>query len=1536
MKKLSDLLVEMMKEDDLWNDLHSIIHNYTDEHVTKFIDALARIRNIDSKTDADIVDDSIRTLGFDIHQDILEANGDNIRSGFYQMSQFYQINGCYMYPKFIEFILGFGFRMQNLYTVDYVNFYDRPLGTMIEDGGSWFATSHVDLMVYDGPSEAMFALNIGEGDIAYIKKANGYAGMSTLERFEFDAALEDCIGRTLDRLADDQRIVRALFRKRISDTFYRFAPIQEVIRNIYMARFAAADLFISGSAVFREKTYIAQPPSIKSIELIIPEKVSANEALGSLKGLVTWYNDAQSTVDMSDVTDSANLLGDASVMRFNDPELGLMQTTTVTAKYIDFTESKSVTVFMSGVELVPDSVELRVSTTLFGNTRVPISLFGMFGDTVSLINSNSVDYYFDSADIEIAGGFLTVKEVLFESEFIITASYIASDESVHTSFVSVKLLPALLNTIAASIKQRLFHVEGDTLTETLTVVQGQKYAVKAEALYTDNTVSEVNAMFESMTEFVQLDEANMFVAQEAVAEYPFSLRASIVEDERITSSVEFYRASAVVNLLQSITIAGPNILAENTTQVYQAIGNWSNGVSTFLSNVDWSSTFGTDADGTISEIAITRDGIVTSQRVDADTRYMIRARMQREGDGAMIEGAAVITVIKTKRTLNSIVIYCADSIQEGYTAPLQFFGNWNNGTRTQIMPDVINIVDRKTGALVSAASVENGQVLYHNTTQLKLQDGDYKFKDSETGVEYSTIEVEHELGSNGLSGVFDILIEYTYDGEVVGSNRPLVATPKVKKVISIAHKIPETLDENARYFFRVSATYDNGNTEDVRASWKVYDSDGSDDINDIPVDIISNSFSLVDIVSSLTGLYQDDLYAMSLSGEELSPVAITRLLRGEYLFTLLENKPSAAQTWPQKLSIMFAEYENTRLVRSVFQTRNALGEDEPFTLDCTVGSFDLRTNHVVVDAPAEPTNTILSWYIKGPVELAADPDLMYSYSLVVDFDDLGEEYAVSNDWEIELYSGPDRDERREIVRYMVEQLGNVELLPMSTDGSSTRIPVDDLTEEELLDILPTSNVIDIDQNGYVYPKLNLGFHAVVKALYNDGLSTFEETLDIYTKPVNRNLLGLDMLLVSPTENRTYDFGNLITDEASEWSELYQNTYRYQLAVELRKADEPDPVAPTSVVVWRAEPVGRGISFDQASGRLYIAPQTEDSEVTLIATYAEEFRETEDSAKTVREEVESRYVVRVYAHRALDSITLSGPDYTLDNTVFYPNVRIKRRDGTLVDKMNVLTWEIVEADPSITRNGDFGFNIPSMTTDSVLTLRAIAKEGLNVLTKDLQFNVLAGFVPDHLLMQYNDVGHKDNSVIQLKALLKLRNNPIPVDVTRDCFWLMGTDNVEASVGNRTGILELGYAVKPYNAVIRCIYNRDNFREETSINMEVQSSYPIYWTDKQLPINTAYFTSILDEKKYTILPSIVGGRVLTLTDSDEYTYFACPVEMGTAKFSLVPSQVKIDDWGNMNAPVNVVRTYINNDVQDWAIYRSVKRGIGHIELSVVYSQ
>lgn len=1550
MKQLSDLLIEMLRADPLMKSAHDVIDRYFTSNVTNYINQLEVVRDINEQTPTNLIDDSIRLIGMDIPNWIMKSNGENVRKCFYHLTQVYQIAGVYGYPKFIEFLLGRGFRVVDLYTQDYVNFFPEPKGRLVSQGGTWFSTTHVDLEVDISGITEQYPLVIGDGDVEWIKASLDYDKLPQWKKDDINYDINLMIKNGTVYGVNDAVYAYTVLDKRIIDLFYQFAPIEEVVRGIYMTIVAKARLLLTMTVVEEGIDFVElDPPDPMQVILELNSMLNAGTEY-KYYARVIWSNESQ-TLEPVKITwaDHPYTLVGSDKIVFGEVEDLIRRDVNVEYKCVGRKLMSRITVYQGGVELVPASIMIQGQGILREGSTGEYKVFGDYrgpqGDTKirEIFDVENVKFYSPSNDILIDGFNIKVKRIFEDKNIVVYAEYETSEGMTLATQLPIRLMPIPKPVLPIDIQNKFYNQTYDVngvllgeVEELGDLVQGQTYRLETVVTYSDNSTDIVKSSTSVSTPAIALDSDNKFYAEPTGSSYPCEFVSTYVEDlEKLVGIEKRLVVFPQIEML-SLTISGSDTIVEGTTQRYTVLANWSNGQISSVPDAVLSSKQAILGSELLYALDVSDDGSVTAPVLGQSRPAILSAKTQRYTDGQWVSAQRVINVQNVNREPVKLDVIMAEVINEGNSIPLFFYADWTNGKRTQILPNKVSL---KQGNTLLCSMIRQNENSPELTTQfafggLAIQnDAVSTFMDMETNTECKQVNLVYSRPSQ-TRGLISLNIEYTdpASNKKVVYERIFTAVSYIVTPVDIKLDAPSVVEEGSRYFVRSVVTYEDGSKKDVEAKWQVTDTVG--DVENLDADISSGLFTLEQIVQSLIGIDAAQVTSMALSGQDLDQKSIKRLIDGEILFADLSNRPILGQTWPQKLAIMFAQYSDP-LPRCVIQTR-FVDEDAKFALTCSF--FALRDQKVidVINKPTDPVNPIKNWYITGDVEIDANLYNFYSYGLVVNYDDNGVEYLVSNDWEVELYSDETFDQRRELIRTIVDRDGD-SILPMNNDGSGTKKTVNQLTTEEMLEIMPTSSVVDIDQNGYLYPRINENARVVIKALYNDGQQQFSETLTVYIRKQNTRLKKIEIALVSPTGSITYDFKDKITDEANPWAFIsLEGVVYYQFKAFLTRFDSPDQIELDRDVFWKAEPIGTGISFDEQSGRLYILPQANDSEITIVARYEEEFRESETSSTVFLEEIKARSLVMSYAHRALDSIEIVGSLHTSSDTTYYPSVDVVRRDGSLANQ-NVLSWAYVDGPTDIVLSADgLGFVIPKRTTDTTMRIRAVATEGLKVVQKDIVVNILASFVPLDLHINSNPSGMRDNSQYFLKAFLEMRDGS-SYDATTECYWLLDTSLNGLSVGNRTGVLTIPPVDVDTTITIRCVYTRNDITYEKRHTMTIQSSYPIYWTDVAQPINNNMLQVVLsDDTKFKRLLSQNGGKFTVLPNANEYAYFASKKSNGRANVAIVPSSSGQVNWGGMQNPIEVTRIYLDGTSEIWNVYRSNNRGFGVAEFSVTYGQ
>lgn len=142
-----DLTVPLVKDNPTWADMISAFDGMMAADVDAPIQQLDVLRFLEPGTDPVIIQRTVRMLGFDVSQDILGMNAGSLTRLVTQLPLYPDYNSTVLFENFIDLLLNALTSVEYLYTRDYTNFYSYPKGTMITEGGQWFKTTHVNLLV---------------------------------------------------------------------------------------------------------------------------------------------------------------------------------------------------------------------------------------------------------------------------------------------------------------------------------------------------------------------------------------------------------------------------------------------------------------------------------------------------------------------------------------------------------------------------------------------------------------------------------------------------------------------------------------------------------------------------------------------------------------------------------------------------------------------------------------------------------------------------------------------------------------------------------------------------------------------------------------------------------------------------------------------------------------------------------------------------------------------------------------------------------------------------------------------------------------------------------------------------------------------------------------------------------------------------------------------------------------------------------------------------------------------------------------------
>lgn len=188
---IKELLTNTLGDNKTWAELVDAAAQVMEVNVEDPIDQLTKIRYIRRDTDPNVLALSARMLGFDLSQDVLSLNAENLTKIVTQLPHYPDHNSTRYFSNFIDLILNSVTDVRYLYTKDYVNFVEQH-GDLVIDGGDWFLTTHIELNLSLLHLDSLLLAD-GESLLARVKELFfSFAPIAlVIERFYFTIIIDD-------------------------------------------------------------------------------------------------------------------------------------------------------------------------------------------------------------------------------------------------------------------------------------------------------------------------------------------------------------------------------------------------------------------------------------------------------------------------------------------------------------------------------------------------------------------------------------------------------------------------------------------------------------------------------------------------------------------------------------------------------------------------------------------------------------------------------------------------------------------------------------------------------------------------------------------------------------------------------------------------------------------------------------------------------------------------------------------------------------------------------------------------------------------------------------------------------------------------------------------------------------------------------------------------------------------------------------------------------------------------------------------------
>jgi hypothetical protein len=1693
--KGSDFLVDVLKDNPLWESFADIAKETYDSKLGVPLKELERLRHISQNTDTVHVERALRQAGLNLSNEFFNLNREKLTRTYHELIKFWELNGTPNYTKFIEFLLGRTFIEDTLFTTDYLDF--SPVsGKLNTDGGSWYSTSHVDLSVEAEGLRESLNLRITQDDIPSIRKALGYLSATDEEKDSINQGIKLLQLREINIVTDDPRIIKTLTENRILETYYQFAPIEKVVRDIYLTIRVIGNLRIFASSMVPARRYFDSSTNVViGYDFRIPQKIQGyKEYVANV--LINWSETTrqdpehyplsigQDTLQSELYPSSVKDKGQGYIQSFDGRTIIFNDVDTITTIILEI-EAQGIKwettreLYPIGIPFAPD--ELTISGSDFPAENA-INIYKLIAKTDNIREPAEEERVSWSTSSDIASfvdNRLVVQEIFEDSSALVYAHYRNLDSTITTLTKSVNILQEQKPRTAKGIRIDIF--VQDTNTDTYTQIdpgteleQGTKsYYAQAVVAYNDNTemnlYSQVTesqgddnaplGIWESSTRQVTLEENLKITAPILFRDYAAILAVSYVDNGRKVRATQdlFFKKPRV--FINSIEIIGAGTVIEETRNVFQLQATWNTGAITLVDAV-WGSSSASGA----TSARVSPNGILFAPTVDADSENVnitasisvYRYNEQDEESIVTLSTSKIVTVKPLQRAIQRIDIQTLNGIRQGNTNIIRFYAQWNDNTSTEVIPHLIEVV--RDGEVISSfirTSGTSGSFDHAVSNPVILGLSSDTFYAKEDDVDHQRFQLDYllpEINSTleSFNGLVDINIYYidpvSYTNQVLDqeglvlaqedediilteSNIKISAVPKIFLSESLTIVYPDSMREGQRTFLTALVTYANGDQEESQATWEV--SSMFEEL-ETETDLTQGRFTVDSMVNSLLSLDRRWFDANTLSQTQ-----IDNLVRGEYLFQTLSlsapadwtrsvrdlmDQNTVAEQVQQELGLditwfgsntlddnqadtlkfevdrYIAAYQDnptitneelTQLVfndltlypgeivyhRALLQTRPLVdGTSQQFKV---TGRFFQQEETVLITNVSDPIATITEIFnsrIEGPGEILADTRIFFSYGLVTDFDDIGISYMSSNDWRVEVLN-------KRIVLALLENTDPTyrSLLPTRNDLSI--VEVEELTDEQLEEIFTQVIIAEIDTNGYLYPRINVPAQLRVHADYEDGITVFTRSMDIFMKETATILTSMGVYNISNTGDfqRTT---NVTVSDSSGSNSVIQLTDIPVLPDVPDGFQRIDPVTGALVYTFQAEltrtddrgdelglfaPQVVEWSLDTASDRIYLGTPTRDvvtvivnevetdTQVIINASYREEFSRAisndgsslladEDRVETRNESL--RFIIE--SSKAIETILLTGSTVVFDNTDrFYPSAGVQRRDGSsVIDPDAFIEWYILAGPINLVQNEDGSFLIPTLRNNTTMTLRAVAIEGSRSIQEDFVFNLQLSFQPQSIelvLPQSNQVGLLDSSISSLSSSV-IDLDGLPNDVTQRTFFYFNYNEKDASLVDN--ILTLN-AVAEDKVIEVTLRSQDYLTlDPVAIDITVYSTFPLVGTAPFGVTTDSLF--VQESATWNKVFTKVGGTFEVDPGPEEYGYFSHPKKLGIARFNYIPeinsAASNIGGWngasrdsegtGTGTGPIQVTRTYDTDLTEEWYVYRTNLRGFSRGKFAVSY--
>lgn len=1534
MKTLNNLLLESLQTNPLWTEFVRILDEQNQKDIIGPINQLLAIRDIHNVEDPEIVKNAIREQGLALTDEMMNMNLDKLHQLYHFLPLYHETSGTPRYPKFIEFLLGRDVSVSQLWTADYQSFHEKPLGPTIMEGGEWYPTNHIKVGVESKNLGDYFDLVVGTKDVASLM-AIGYPEEQAL----------GMVGRDVNN-HQDANMVQTVLENRVVELFYKFAPIEEVIEQLLLSVNIAANLYISGVIVHNNKEYVSLGSNIKKIRYPDDLRVVGGREK-HFHATVVFDDDSEASMPVlfevrGGEEHVEQMFSDGAI--FVDPIE--QQALPVSMEVMGRKRDMTLQIVPSSDLPIPDSIKVIARDEMYSFGQVPVAVNGIFGNEEKrLEDMDSVQWSTSRDDVSIIDHKVLVPKILEPTALTIYAEYADIRGISHEASYDIQLLP-----VDAPLEFEDINILVDEIT------QGQPTAISAELVFNDGSTQPATPRWEAQSSKVTISPEQVIHSEVVYKDFKFTVVATAtslgktIRKEHTIDSIYPKIEIFDIDIIAPDTVIGGSrhqlkCLAhwaeESDIELYRLGHKTKEEILKFSSDVVavWRNV-GTVSSITSHEVDLSNSGLMNVPSVDRNQVTHIGAMVITEA-GHSIDTVKTINITPRARRIEYLDLIMQGSIEEDNTAKLRTIANWTDGTQTELYPGEDGY------ALTYSVVLANGN-LSNNT---KISDDnpsiiEYHGEDTGIATVKSTVIYDHETES----GIEQQLIDQEHLLNLV----PRIYLTDNMEVVAPESHVKEDggwiIQEQERMFIRSTVTLEDGTRQDITPNW-AYEVLNIEDDDHPYLEILGEQFSIDQMITILTNKSPLELYmevTVELSGTADNAELITDSDTGELVISYTQSGAEGSIDIPvssvEDLNVIYNHdalfgYEEFKglktfkdteevLTRTLIQTTKVTEQIE-LGMNASFFREEEELSLTITDRPVVAHDIVLGYKLKGPMEFLATAPAV-SYALYANYDDGGEEYGVSNDWELQILN------KREVLQELkwTDELKDL----------------DSLTDEQLNEIFPDNQIVDIDDNGYVYPKHNVDVSLRITAKYDDGRTQLSDYLDVNMKRANTVLKSLR--IVGPTDLEDTGDEIVTVDETGAPAKAH---VPYKAILERMDGT----LEAAELAVWEMQinpktpgqrPINMNIGED--TGKLYLEPQIEDQSIILTAQY-------EEYVEDVLEMVSIRLPVEIQAAKHPVEMEIDEVQGTIkDDAKYLMTATVTHRDGSTTS-VNIADWAVADSPIGVEIDKSGTLSIPQLVEDADVTITCRYTQGSTI----LEDSYTLGVTSESALQSLEIAGHstvRDDSSIQMEAVVfrsldvpvDYQDKPVPPDlcdvqecVTERCAWMVVTEDDRASIETTTGLLHLDLFIEDTDIVIQAIFQEQGQEVTAQFTVHVKSSLP------RFGLGPYGLSSQADLEIY--LPDHInnlkqGGSFTLRTNAGEglegYAYLAHRADIGGAVISEADGRTQHGGWSGAawsqassdyenetelrniiasegDGPIEVEVTY-DNLTETWLLYRSNK--------------